>query len=979
MVTVIVQKIRVGDGDVYEERAMNKVSKLGLYGLVAFLSVTSLLCFAQPQELDRKINEWRKEAYFVKITDIPKLEMEGARGDDRALYLLYASVVRDKQTKQRSISTTQLYSWAKRAADNGSLAAMRVVCGLEITGEMGAPKQPQNGLKACERAADQGLGSAMAAIAHSYFYGTAGVTNAALGIEWYEKAVQAGSAQAMEQLAYFLRAGEGIPKNEIRSFELFRLAAELGSANAMHNLAVALDNGIGIRKNPQSAFNWRVAAAHAGHRDSMLRVGVEYLNGLQRAPDLVKGFQLIFGAYEAGNVGAALPLSTAYRSGRGVDQDVSKADRLLAEFRDSASPDELVTAAIHYRDGFGVEKNGVLCLELFHEAERRRPGAAARFLGWSYWKADCGSKNIDLALKYLTISAETGDYGSMNALFNLYKGTDGVAKDQDLSIVWLKKAANGGDIGALDILASRHARGNGVPQDFAESIRLSRLSLQKGSKYAYAALGEAYANGSGVSQNEEEALRLFHEGAKQGDTVSAWHLGRRYINGIGVKQDVNRGVGYLLTSRDGTYVAIVPEQYGGDTQSSSKRMLDNLISEGKITDLEILKKVRGMAELAPSASWLSVPQRVISTAIVDLSVVLADRGGGIGRVELRINGVAVGEFSRVEKTERSASATESAAPPQHTIVKYPLAITEGTYRIEVRAYNAENSINFTSITSEVQSTYRAPRKPRLFALVIGVDEYENSNLKLKYAVNDATAMAAIFRTQIERQRLYSGGEVVLLTNKRETSKTSIERALDSFRNGGPRSIDKDDVFVLYVAAHGTSDPVDKRYKLFSSDVLQLSTDRLNATAIDGDYLQMSVAKIPSLKKLILLDTCNSGAAIPKAGANAFVSGERDAMGEQRIIETMTNRSGATVLAASTSEQAALEGVNGHGVFTWHLLEGLRGHAITDQLALISTDALKIYIENEVPITTAKLFNGRKQTPFSATIGQGFPIVSRLGI
>jgi uncharacterized caspase-like protein len=80
----------------------------------------------------------------------------------------------------------------------------------------------------------------------------------------------------------------------------------------------------------------------------------------------------------------------------------------------------------------------------------------------------------------------------------------------------------------------------------------------------------------------------------------------------------------------------------------------------------------------------------------------------------------------------------------------------------------------------------------------------------------------------------------------------------------------------------------------------------------------------------------------------------------------------TILSASTSQQEALEGYQGHGLFTYVLVEGLKGKADYDKDGFIKTLELANYIDDKVPILAEKIFK-RSQYPTATPHGQAFPI------
>jgi uncharacterized caspase-like protein len=84
--------------------------------------------------------------------------------------------------------------------------------------------------------------------------------------------------------------------------------------------------------------------------------------------------------------------------------------------------------------------------------------------------------------------------------------------------------------------------------------------------------------------------------------------------------------------------------------------------------------------------------------------------------------------------------------------------------------------------------------------------------------------------------------------------------------------------------------------------------------------------------------------------------------------------GSTVLSASTSDQEALEGQDGHGLFTWVLLQGLDGSADARKNGYVKTFDLAAYVDDEVPKIAEQHFK-RKQVPNLHNAGESFEIVS----
>jgi hypothetical protein len=97
------------------------------------------------------------------------------------------------------------------------------------------------------------------------------------------------------------------------------------------------------------------------------------------------------------------------------------------------------------------------------------------------------------------------------------------------------------------------------------------------------------------------------------------------------------------------------------------------------------------------------------------------------------------------------------------------------------------------------------------------------------------------------------------------------------------------------------------------------------------------------------------------------------MSEETAFKVLSRAVGSTILSAANTQQEALEGYHGHGLFTYVLSEGLQGKADADKDGFVKTSELANYIEDEVSFLAEKVFN-HKQFPVSSPSGQGFPVV-----
>ena len=100
----------------------------------------------------------------------------------------------------------------------------------------------------------------------------------------------------------------------------------------------------------------------------------------------------------------------------------------------------------------------------------------------------------------------------------------------------------------------------------------------------------------------------------------------------------------------------------------------------------------------------------------------------------------------------------------------------------------------------------------------------------------------------------------------------------------------------------------------------LTEEAVKRDALSEAELGEMIASVPATRKLLLLDTCHAGAM-----GDAML--EHLAHIEQRAnVKKLSGAVGSTVISATNSDQEANEGEDGHGLFTWVLLQGLGGNA-----------------------------------------------------
>lgn len=287
----------------------------------------------------------------------------------------------------------------------------------------------------------------------------------------------------------------------------------------------------------------------------------------------------------------------------------------------------------------------------------------------------------------------------------------------------------------------------------------------------------------------------------------------------------------------------------------------------------------------------------------------------------------------------------------------------GENRIKAVAFNAGGTLSSEPVLHRVKALFKSSSAPALHALVIGIQEFRNPRLNLQYPAADADLMEKTLKQA--GKGLFSNISVKRLTGRKQTTRAAIVGALEEMRGLNPQ-----DLFVFFVASHGTVD--DGKYYLLTSDTGATSTRKLQQTAMDQNLLKTLIANIPTTKKLIILDTCSAQAL----GDAIHVAMLTRGMSESTAMKVLSRAVGSTILSASASAQEAVEGYKGHGLFTWVVIDGLKGKADLDKDGFVKTTELANYVDDVVPELAERIFK-RPQFPVVAPSGQGF-LLSRTG-
>jgi len=268
------------------------------------------------------------------------------------------------------------------------------------------------------------------------------------------------------------------------------------------------------------------------------------------------------------------------------------------------------------------------------------------------------------------------------------------------------------------------------------------------------------------------------------------------------------------------------------------------------------------------------------------------------------------------------------------------------------------------------SKYFADADIHRYAVVIGISKFKDKNIpSLKYADRDANSFYDFLVSPTGGS--FNKEDILLLTNENAT----LKNVKDGLTNFLKKAID-DDLVIVYIASHGEPEP-DRPQNLY---LLAHDTelDRLASTAYHMENINMDMKRYISAQRLIFLaDACHAGGIASKGfGTRGFSNPINNA-----LSALSTTKEGWAMITASRAGEVSIESDkwgNGHGAFTYFLLEGLNGKADVagNYNGIVTISEAFDYLENKVKRETLSAQHPVITGDFDNSLPIGFlPVVA----
>ncbi len=243
-------------------------------------------------------------------------------------------------------------------------------------------------------------------------------------------------------------------------------------------------------------------------------------------------------------------------------------------------------------------------------------------------------------------------------------------------------------------------------------------------------------------------------------------------------------------------------------------------------------------------------------------------------------------------------------------------------RISGILYNSMTSdsseiVSFDSVKIEkyLELTEKGGVAPRVFAVIVGVADYDGVGNDLEYSDDDARLFYNQLKSAMAKET--ANGEVRLLLNQDATESKVMSNMQEVFSLAG-----ENDFIIFYFSGHGSPGyfcPVN------------LQSGKLYHSQIKSQF-KSSKAKY----RLCIADACFSGSIGGQSSQS--VSSVANSFQDVRLAVIMSSRPSQTSIESNAIKQ---------GLFTYHFNAGMRGNADLNQDSYVTAGELFLYTRTKV--------------------------------
>ena len=287
------------------------------------------------------------------------------------------------------------------------------------------------------------------------------------------------------------------------------------------------------------------------------------------------------------------------------------------------------------------------------------------------------------------------------------------------------------------------------------------------------------------------------------------------------------------------------------------------------------------------------------------------------------------------------------------------------YEPSVRLDYGENELQIVVVTAEGISSSRSiilnREKPqgKVWVAVVGVSRYASKGVTdLAFAREDAAEVLAYYREfgVPDEQLIQLLDDQATLMNMKRMLGTDLAN----------RATNPEDTVIIYFAGHGKkeADTAAPDADGFTKYLLPYDANPadLFSSALSMEDVARILQRLRPERVVLIIDSCFSGAAGGRTLYEPNVN-TRAPMSDEFLARIATAGKGRVILTASSSQEVAHESAElRHGIFTYYLLQGLRGDADIDGDNRVDVDELYKFTSQNVGTATQGRQNPMKKAP-----------------
>ena len=207
-----------------------------------------------------------------------------------------------------------------------------------------------------------------------------------------------------------------------------------------------------------------------------------------------------------------------------------------------------------------------------------------------------------------------------------------------------------------------------------------------------------------------------------------------------------------------------------------------------------------------------------------------------------------------------------------------------------------------------------PKKPRVFALIVGISDYQGTENDLRYADRDAIMFHNHLKTAMSEE--ISNGKLLLLLNEKATS-SAIKTAIESIYTDSS----SDDFIIFYFSGHG--------------GVGRFIPYDHTSNTINHNMIKEVFRNTEARFRLVVADACFSGSI--GSGNQSTVTSTQD-LYDARLAVIMSSKPNQTSFELPGLKQ---------GVFSYYLIKGMQGLADINKDKYVTAGELFLYTRKKV--------------------------------